>query len=61
MDRGAWWATVHGVTKSWTRLKLLSLQGEADAGVQALGLCGQQRPGLLGHDGAAAPGPARHL
>ena len=21
MDRGAWWAAVHGVTKSWTRLK----------------------------------------
>ena len=20
MDRGAWWATVHGATKSWTRL-----------------------------------------
>ena len=20
MDRGAWWATVHGVTESWTRL-----------------------------------------
>ena len=20
MDRGAWWATVHGVLKSWTRL-----------------------------------------
>ena len=20
MDRGAWWATVHGVTKSWTPL-----------------------------------------
>ena len=20
MDRGAWWATVHGVPKSWTRL-----------------------------------------
>ena len=20
MDRGAWWATVHNVTKSWTRL-----------------------------------------
>ena len=19
MDRGAWWATVHGVAKSWTR------------------------------------------
>ena len=21
MDRGAWWAIVHGVTKSWTPLK----------------------------------------
>ena len=20
MDRGAWWVTVHGVTKSWTQL-----------------------------------------
>ena len=20
-DRGVWWATVHGVTKSWTRLR----------------------------------------
>ena len=25
MDRGAWWATVHGVAKSWTRLKQLSV------------------------------------
>ena len=24
MDRGAWWATVHGVAKSWTQLKRLS-------------------------------------
>ena len=24
MDRGAWWATVHGVAESWTRLKRLS-------------------------------------
>ena len=24
MDRGAWWATVHRVAKSWTRLKQLS-------------------------------------
>ena len=23
MDRGAWWATVHGVATSWTRLKRL--------------------------------------
>ena len=21
MDRGTWWATVHGITKSWTRLR----------------------------------------
>ena len=26
MDRGAWWATVHSVTKSWTQLKRLSTQ-----------------------------------
>ena len=24
-DRGAWRATLHGVTKSWTRLKRLSM------------------------------------
>ena len=24
MDRGAWWAIVHGVTNSWTRLKQFS-------------------------------------
>ena len=28
MDRGAWWATVHGVTKSWTGLQRLSAQAE---------------------------------
>ena len=21
MDRGAWWATIHGVEKNWTKLK----------------------------------------
>ena len=25
MDRGPWWAKVHGVAKSWTRLKSLSM------------------------------------
>ena len=25
MDRGAWWARVHGVAKSWTRLKRLGM------------------------------------
>ena len=26
MDRGAWWAIVHMVAKSWTQLKQLSMQ-----------------------------------
>ena len=26
MDRGAWWAAIHGVAKSWRRLKRLSTQ-----------------------------------
>ena len=25
MDRGTWWATVHGVTKSWTQLSDFTL------------------------------------
>ena len=25
VDRGAWWATVHGVAQSWTQLRLQSL------------------------------------
>ena len=25
VDRGAWWAAVHGVAQSWTRLKRLSM------------------------------------
>ena len=29
MDRGAWWATVHGVSKSWTRLKELTVHTHA--------------------------------
>ena len=30
MDRRAWWAIVHGVTKSQTRLKRLSIYGNGD-------------------------------
>ena len=30
MDRGAWWATVHGVTKSQTRPKWLNMQAFRD-------------------------------
>ena len=28
MDRGAWWATVHGVSKSWTWLSMHAWDGE---------------------------------
>ena len=28
MDRGAWWATVHRVTQSWTQLKQLSVHAD---------------------------------
>ena len=28
MDRGSWWATVHSIGKSWTRLKRLSLYAQ---------------------------------
>ena len=26
MDSGAWWATVHGIAKGWTRLRLSAAQ-----------------------------------
>ena len=29
MDRGAWWAVVHGVSKSQTRLKQLSMHAHS--------------------------------
>ena len=43
MDRGVWWATVHGVTKSWMQLKRLStltleVQCEEPPGSPVLGV-----------------------
>ena len=32
MDRGAWWAMVHRVAKSWTQLKQLSMHAHEQAG-----------------------------
>ena len=32
MDRGAWWAMVHRVAKSWTQLKQLSMHSHEQAG-----------------------------
>ena len=34
MDRGAWWATVHGVTKSLTQLKNLSTAHNTQHNIQ---------------------------
>ena len=31
MDKGAWWATVHGVTKSWTRLSFYYIRVYLDS------------------------------
>jgi len=33
MDRGAWWAVVHGVIKSWTRLKRLNMHAGVVLGI----------------------------
>ena len=38
MDRGAWWATVRGVTKSQTRLKGLSMYARLVSCLTALSL-----------------------
>ena len=44
MDRGTWWATVHRVAKSWTRLKLLSMHASEQAGLASRGC--SERPAL---------------
>ena len=38
IDRGAWWATVHGVEKSWTQLKWLSTHTHTHTHKQNLSL-----------------------
>ena len=53
MDRGAWWATVHGVAKSWTRLSdfifFLSIQFSGFPGNSAgkESTCNARDPGLI--------------
>ena len=42
MDRGPWWATVHGVTRSQTRLKRLSTHMHMDTH-WTLGQYGEQK------------------
>ena len=45
MDRGAWQATVHGVTKSWTRLTMHA--AAADTLLSSFTFLGQQCKILL--------------
>ena len=56
MNRGAWWATVHGVAKSWTRLSDFTFTFHFDAlekemathsSVLAWGIPGTGEPGGL--------------
>ena len=53
MDRGAWWATVHGVTKSWTGL---SDQDHTHIWI----LCAQSCPTLCDPMDCSLPGPSVH-
>ena len=56
MDRGAWRAAVHGVTKSWTRLKRLGTAQHWGFGKQ-VGPEAWRKAGALGSSGSeAGPG-----
>ena len=44
MDRGAWWARVHEVTESWTRLKGLSMHTCTLPNITALVPLDQSQP-----------------
>ena len=46
MDGGAWQAVIHGVTKSWTRLKQLSTHAGESSGLRRSQLCNGD--GILG-------------
>ena len=52
VDKGAWWAAVHGVAQSWTRLKQLSMHAlekgmATHSSVLAWRIPGTEKPGGL--------------
>ena len=58
MDGGAWWAAVHGVTKSWARLSdftftfhfhALEKEMATHSSILAWRIPGTEEPGLWGH------------
>ena len=65
IDRGAWWATVHGVAKSWTRLSdftftfhfpVLEKEKATHSSVLALRIPGTGEPGGLPSTGSQRAG-----
>ena len=46
MDRGAWWAVVHRIPKSWTQLKQLSKHARKIKAIAELHLP-EERKGVL--------------
>ena len=65
MDRGAWWATVHGVTKSWTRLKQLCMHACCYTGIRGHTSCDTEKhsfpflSGFLSTPVSVVEGPSR--
>ena len=47
MNRGAWWATVHRVAKSWTQLKRLTMQAILKPRSSPVGASITPRPSVL--------------
>ena len=43
MGRGAWWATVHRVTQSWTRLKQLSMHAHTYVEIDSWKQCNLEK------------------
>ena len=54
MDRGAWRATVHGVTKNWTRLKQLSKHAHSLHDIEPQNKVSYPAPGSAGQAGSAS-------
>ena len=62
MDRGVWWATAHGVAKSWTRLSNFTTTtswAQGGDGVDTRGEASGCRPGGDATDPHCPPAPPR--
>ena len=57
MDRGAWWATVHGVTKSWTPVSMYSLRSFSSVQSSHSVVSSSFRPHGLPHTRPPCPSP----